>query len=372
MKVCFFAHNSGSYKNGATLSLINIVEELDKQGIEVVIILPNKSVKYPIQGQNIKMIKVPSFSMRTRLEDYSLLNKLKELIKIIYNRFSIKKVLKILREEKPDIIHINGIDSEVGAKAATKLGIPYVWHVRQLLKEDFSVRLHNEKEIIELLNKSDYNIAISKTVKEKFDNLLNNDLLLMYNGIPLENYIIKVKPSFLSNEKVKILLPGRIVAEKGQLDAVKAIEQLVNSGINNIHLIIAGNIQDMNYANTIKEYIERNNLNNYIELVDHVNDLKKLRKQCDIGLICSKKEAFGRVTIETMTSKMLVIGANTGGTAEIINDNINGLLYQEGDYKSLANTIKYAIDNEDKMHVVINNGYVDAINNYSITSVVDK
>lgn len=372
MKVCFFAHNSETYKNGATLSLINIVEELANQGIEVVIIIPNKNVQYPIKNRNIKMIKIPSFSMRTRLEDHSLLNKFKELIKIIYNKISIRKILKVLNDENPDIIHINGIDSEVGAKAADKYGIPYVWHIRQLLEEDFGMRLHNKKQILKLLNKSNLNIAISKTVKDKFDNLLNENLSLIYNGIPLENYTIEDKSSFLSNEKIKLLLPGRIVAEKGQFDAVKAIEHLVDLGIENINLIIAGNKQDISYANMIEEYIVKNDLNDYIEMIDHVNDLKKLRKQCDIGLICSKKEAFGRVTIETMASKMLVIGANTGGTVEIIQDNVNGLLYQEGDFINLANKIKYAIDNKDDMHFLIKEGYDSAINNYSIKSVVKQ
>lgn len=372
MKVCFFAHNSETYKNGATLSLINIVEELNRRGIEVVIIIPNKNAKYPIEGKGIKIIKVPSFSMRTKLDDHSLLNKFKEIIKIIYNRFSINRILKILKEEKPDIIHINGIDSEVGAMAATKLGIPYVWHIRQLLEEDFGMRLHNEKQIIKLLKKSDLNIAISKTVKEKFDNILNENLSLIYNGIPLESYKIKNKASFLIGEKINILLPGRIVAEKGQLDAVKAIEHLVSLGMNNIYLILVGNKQNIKYVNMIEEYIVKNNLEDYIKMIDYVDDLKKLRKQCDIGLICSKKEAFGRVTIETMASEMLVIGANTGGTVEIIENNTNGLLYQEGDYLSLANKIKYAINNRDKMQVIIKNGYYDAVNNYSISSVVDK
>src|SRR5699024_11165814 len=192
-----------------------IAEQMDRQGIKVTIIVPNPNIEYPIKSKNIKVIKVPSFSMRTILEDRSLLNKVKEFIKIIYNRFSIKKVLKVLTEENPDIIHINGIDSEVGAIAANKLGIPYVWHIRQLLEEDFGMRLHNEKQIIKLLKKSDLNIAISKTVKEKFDNILNENLSLIYNGIPLESYQIKNKGSILIGDKINILLPGRIVAEKG-------------------------------------------------------------------------------------------------------------------------------------------------------------
>src|SRR5699024_2706262 len=151
----------------------------------------------------------------------------KDFIKIIYNRFSINKVLEVLTEENHDIIHINGIESEVGAIAAPKIGITYLRNIKQLLDEDYAMRLHNEKQIIRVLNKSGENIAITNNVKEKFDNKLKTKLSLIYNGIPLEKYKIKNKAPFFSKEIIKILLPGRIVPEKGQLDAVKAINHLV-------------------------------------------------------------------------------------------------------------------------------------------------
>src|SRR5699024_1652497 len=152
---------------------------------------------------------------------------------------SIIRTYKLLKKESPDIIHINGIGSNVGAEVALKLKIPYVWHIRQLLEEDLGVRLHNEKKIHRLLNNADYVIAISKTVKVKFEKLLDRNLILIYNGIPLEKYIIEDRNTFFSGNTINMLLAGRIVEQKGQLDAVKAIDYLVKSGIKNIHLTLA-------------------------------------------------------------------------------------------------------------------------------------
>lgn len=372
MKICFFAHNTKTYKNGAAISLIDTANELADRGFEVIIVLPNKNLHYPIKNKKIKCVTIPSFSMRTRLNDRSMLNKLKEFIKIIYNRFAIRRAEKVLKKENIDIVHINGIDSEVGAEVALKLGVPYIWHIRQLLEEDFGMRLHNEKRILWLLNKADAVIAISKTVKEKFEKLLNRDLMLIYNGIPLDEYIINDRKPFFSDKTLKILLAGRIVEQKGQLDAVKAVNHLIQSGVNNIHLTLAGNIQDDSYVKEIVEYINKHQLNDYVEISDHISDLKQLRKKYDIGLICSKKEAFGRVTVETMASRMLAIGANTGGTIEIIQDNITGLLYQEGEYISLANQIRYAIEHKNEMNTIIEAGYKYANENFSIDAVVNQ
>src|SRR5699024_6456191 len=103
--------------------------------------------------------------------------------------------------------------------------------------------------------------------------------------IPLEKYKIKNKAPFFSKEIIKILLPGRIVPETGQLDAGKAINHLVGLGIENINLILVGNIQNTNYAKIIEEYIIKNNLNNQIKIIEYIDDLKELRHQCEIELM---------------------------------------------------------------------------------------
>jgi len=41
MKVCFFAHYSITNSDGATLSMYNIIDEMLRRGIEVVVVLAN-------------------------------------------------------------------------------------------------------------------------------------------------------------------------------------------------------------------------------------------------------------------------------------------------------------------------------------------
>ena len=47
----------------------------------------------------------------------------------------------------------------------------------------------------------------------------------------------------------------------------------------------------------------------------------------DVALMCSSSEAFGRTTVEAMKLGRPVIGADAGGTAELVRDGWNGLLY---------------------------------------------
>lgn len=371
MKVCFFTHFSNTFQDGATLSLINIVNELVKRGDDVVIIVPNKNKKFPIENDKVKCITVPTFSMRVPIYKNDILSKIKGLIKILLNRSAYRKALNVIKNENPDIIHINGLDSTIGAVVAKKLNIPYVWHIRQLMEEDLGLRLLNKQKVFNYLRKADSVIAISNTIKNKYEKILGRELDLVYNGIPLENYKIEGINRF-SSDVIHLLLAGRIVEEKGQLDAVKAIAHLYDKGYRNIRLLLVGNAQDLNYTAKIKNYIKERKLNDYIIIKEYVSDLSEYRKFCDIGLTCSKNEAFGRVTIETMLSSMLAIGANTGGTAEIIEDKKTGLVYEEGNYISLANQIEYAIKNKNEMKRFILSGHNLVIEKYSIERVVDQ
>lgn len=56
--------------------------------------------------------------------------------------------------------------------------------------------------------------------------------------------------------------------------------------------------------------------------------------------MCSRNEAFGRVTVEALKLGKPCIGANSGGTPELIRDGWNGLLYETGSPSSLAEKIE--------------------------------
>jgi glycosyltransferase involved in cell wall biosynthesis len=52
--------------------------------------------------------------------------------------------------------------------------------------------------------------------------------------------------------------------------------------------------------------------------------------------MCSECEAFGRVTVEAMRAGLPVCGTRSGGTPEIIDHGVNGLLSMAGDVQGLA------------------------------------
>lgn len=94
-------------------------------------------------------------------------------------------------------------------------------------------------------------------------------------------------------------------------------------------------------------YFEVNNeLKERVHFLGQVDNIRDIRKHIDIELVCSRAEAFGRVTAEAMLAGIPVIGSNTGGTPELINDGVDDFLYERGNIEMLADKIEILIKNK--------------------------
>ena len=76
-------------------------------------------------------------------------------------------------------------------------------------------------------------------------------------------------------------------------------------------------------------------------------DVGRYWSAAHVGLMCSQCEAFGRVTVEAMRAGLPVCGTNTGGTPEIIDPGVNGLLSPAGDANALAANLMALESDED-------------------------
>lgn len=66
------------------------------------------------------------------------------------------------------------------------------------------------------------------------------------------------------------------------------------------------------------------------------DELAGVIQGCTFLVLPSRSEAMGRVLIEAMACAKPVIGSNVGGIPEVIDDGINGLLFEPGDDADLA------------------------------------
>lgn len=359
MKKILYVAGRVSVKNGAFHSLKTLVSENKKFDIEQTVLLCRHGKEEEIlKNMGIKCWVIPYCSCTVPANKKSRIKgKIKTLINKVLELYAEKKIKK----EKFDLIHINVSTVDFCAKSAFKYQIPLVWHLREFLESDVNMTYINQKKMKEMLNKATAIISITDEVGNHFKQTYDiKNPITIYNGISLKN---NVEQNNYDNNMENYTIVGRIIKEKGQLDAVKAIGKLVEKRPL-LKLNIVGDIDNYEYYNEIKNFIQKNSLENNIVFYEHQSDLEEIWRKTDVGLICSKKEGFGRVTAEFMLNNKLVIGSNTGGTRELLNYQ-RGILYEEGNYLDLAHKIEFVINNKEICKKIRNNGYQFSKSNFT-------
>lgn len=290
---------------------------------------------------------------------------LKKIIIPIFNFFSFLKIYQKLKKEEIKLIYTNTSVINIGFYLSKKIKCKHIYHIREFGKEDHGLEyIYSLKYMREKLNsKNTKLIAISNSLKNKYEKLLlNKNIELIYNGI--ENDFLK--KDYKKNEIIKFILIGNIIDGKNQLEVIKAAKQLINKGIENFNISLIGR-EDKKYKEILDIYISKNHLEKKIIFlgVKSKEDIKKIIKNSDAGLMSSLKEAFGRVTIEYMMGGLPVIASNTGANTELIKDDINGYLYCLGNVSQLSEKMKYLIENQFKIEELGKNGKEIAMKNYT-------
>lgn len=371
MKILYMATYSGI--SGASHSLINIILQMKKKGIEPVLIIPHRGpLEKKLKENNIEYKWITQYYwIVDRDKPKTFKDSFKWILKQTINFIQELRIYYIIKRKKINLVHINAITSSNGYLAAKLSKIPLVWHIREFLEEDLNRDFRNRNKAISKLNKADSIITVSDSVKNKYNRILSNEnLIRVYNGVDTSNYI-HLKHDIFEKEDIILTLVGRYVPQKGHLEVIYALNKIIKDYKKVIKIKVYGDDRDKTFLNELKSIVEKLELDEYIDFMGYRSDIHNVWAETDIALVTSKAEAFGRVTIEAMLAGALVIGADTAGTAELIS-NKYGLLYKQGDYSSLAEKIIFVINNKEEMKEVALLSRNYALENFTATENADN
>ncbi len=94
----------------------------------------------------------------------------------------------------------------------------------------------------------------------------------------------------------------------------------------------------------------------FIGQVPFSDELLAIYKSADVLVLPSRSEGTPRVLVEARAQGCPVIASRVGGIPSVIDDGIDGLLFEAGDADRLANLIQLLIDDEDKRTQLARNG----------------
>ena len=133
-------------------------------------------------------------------------------------------------------------------------------------------------------------------------------------------------------------LVGRIEPGKRQILLLEALEKIIGS-CTNIHCVIVGAVHQQDYYNELIIRIENGPLINHVSILGFQDNPRSAMAAFDVAVLTTPCETFGLVLIEAMSTGTAVVGSRACGVMEIIDDNINGLMFEPDNSQDLADNI---------------------------------
>ena len=360
-----FIENAGHTSAGAFHALVVLADNLKKYGVNSFVALPDRADGCGLlEERQIPYIKLRECSYTQMISlKASVIEKIKMPFKDAKVKKAAKKLAEYVRENQIDIIHENTSACYIGRYVAELTGVKQVWHIREFLEEDFGCTLWNKKRAYRWFNEADKVLTISKAVYDKYAADIDNDkFVIVYDGVETAEYYCE-QHEILQNENIKVLSVGRVCEGKGQHLLVKAAGLLYQQKGIKLFINIVGLCSEDAMENLLSiadEYC----ITDQVTIHGQVEDIKEQYRNNDVFCMCSRSEGFGLVTVEAMLSGCLVVGANSGGTKELICDGA-GILFEPEDVTDLVKQLDYIVNHRAECKDIAIIGQKKAVEEFS-------
>jgi len=345
--------NKDGVLGGSAVSLYQLIDKI-RHIHNIVIVVCQKGPFY----SKLKQLKIPVY--------YIPFKNWRKLKNILTNIQGILKLKKLITKRKPDIIHCNSYEVNPLMVLACSGKIRTICHLRDIITARKARKF--------LLQKAETIIAVSQAAKTMIQSLHKN-IKVIYNGVDLAKAKKnnKNKSPFARHDK-KVFIAGIIgncEPRKRQEDFIRAGLEICSTQYNRMvfHFYIIGN-DNTSYADNIKKLIMTHKHN--FHFTGYIENIFPSIKKLDTVIITSSEEAFGRTAIEAMACRKPVIATNTGGLPEIVIPKKSGLLFEVGDYKTLARHITFLKTNKNTAKRFGTAGYHRVQKLFSLKTHIDK
>jgi len=342
---------------GAAIVVHNISKALAKRGHEVTVYTTNALSK----DELFQPKKNPNYSNGVKV--YYFGNQVyKPSVHIYFSKELVKAIKKAIANY--DLVHLHEYRSYISLVTsyyAKKHDIPHILQAHgQLPRISAWRKLKRIYDVLfgyRLLRSASKVIALSKVEAEQYKamGVPEEKIAIIPNGIDLSEYAnLPPKGTFkrkfgIPEEKKIILYLGRIHKIKGIDFLIKAYAYLIEKmNCKDVVLVVAG--PDDGYLSEAKALANSLRISDLVMFVGSLYGGDKLAAYIDSDLcvLPSRYESFPMALLEVYACGKPIIASNIGSLRELIIDGETGLLFEAGNFKQLAEKIRYLLSNRDK------------------------
>jgi len=269
--------------------------------------------------------------------------------------FAIKKIAKILTDEKIEVIFTHaGRAAVLARKAIAKIKNRKIFLVA--INHSNNVKRSIGADIILSINREIFYKTIDGGQPE-------NASFVIHNAVDLFDAIDEA-PIVDLTQKPKIILGviGRLDPTKGFAHAIRALKNLDEKFV----LKIAGSgVFEASLRNLVKEL----NLENRVEFLGWI-EKKSFFEQIDIFIFPSDEEPFGLVLLESMKYGKPVIVSRVDGPKEIVRDEIDALMFD--DPKKIPDLVTKLVSDKNLANQLVSSSFQRVKEKFSFKNLEQK
>lgn len=303
----------------------------------VVSILANGMVN---KDQNVSLVITFESDIEYKInKDVNIikLNIKKDIGQIKRNLIEIEKLVKIFKDNKPDIIisFIRNVNCIISAKI---VGIPVIISERNNPLYDPPNKFWRVARKI-VYPYADGIVFQSEGAKKYFSKRIQNKGYIIKN--PLSNEL-PLKKNY--NIKKEIITVGRLSEQKDQKTLINAF-YILKKKYPEYKLTIYG---EGKLRQELQNLINELNLEDSISMPGTIKNIYERIIQADMFVFTSIYEGYPNSLIEAMSTGLPVISTDCDyGPREIIENDKNGILVPIGNYIEIANKMEKIIENKE-------------------------
>jgi glycosyltransferase involved in cell wall biosynthesis len=247
-----------------------------------------------------------------------------------------RRLLVWLDRYWPDVVYVNCLPQLKGAAAARALGLPVVWHIREILppgsrRRWFARRLKRDATKI---------VAVSHAVAEWLnDEGLGDRVTVVHNGCEVPRDRLSSSESReslgLPIEGVFVGFFAQLVSHKGTIDLVQA-GLMAMAQIPSLFVVIAG-AGPPDEIERLRAEIAKSPFSHQFFVLPPQREVWNLLAAVDMAAVPSLwPDPLPRTVMEAMAAGRPVMAYRSGGVPEMIAEGETGFMVAPGDREGLA------------------------------------
>lgn len=344
-----------------------IAEEAQRRGFEVIVAAEDTGRSQEIRDKGINFINLsisrsgtnPFKEFKTLINFYSIYTSIEPdvvhhitLKPVIYGSI-IAKLLRI--RGVVNAISGLGYNFTKGRQSIVQKAILYIMRLG-FSRKNLVVIFQNENDHEEL---TDLGIINSS----------NEIVRIKGSGVDLEKYYESPFPAF---NRIKILLPSRMLWDKGVKELREASNILKEKYSNKIEFILSGLADEDNKAGVPTSYLKGWDDGKYVKWIGYQKNMFKIYQNSHIVVLPSYREGMPKALLEACAVGRAIVTTNAIGCKETVDEGVNGFKVPVASSTDLANALEELINNHDLVKQMGHNSRAKAEKEFDVKNVVEK